>query len=170
MINLNFVFLTLFLVTTKIICSKFAENSRALMIMQTFGTKSVKLQLFGKKNVNIIFQKGFIVHVICIMLVSEKQSTNHFKIRVVLVFYKILKISIFRKSIGDFDLLKTKNTTKIYSKVMADNRMYHMTGLARFINTFSACFVLNPILVVNYAAFFNCTLLGRASESKMAPT
>ena len=34
----------------------------------------------------------------------------------------------------------------------------------------SACLVFNPIMVDNYAAFFNCTPEGRASDSMMAPT
>ena len=34
----------------------------------------------------------------------------------------------------------------------------------------SACLVFNPIMVDNYAAFFNCTPLGRASDSTMDPT
>ena len=34
----------------------------------------------------------------------------------------------------------------------------------------SACLVFNPIMVDNYAAFFNCTPLDRASDSMMAPT
>ena len=34
----------------------------------------------------------------------------------------------------------------------------------------SACLVYNPIMVDNYAAFFNCTPVGRASDSMMAPT
>ena len=34
----------------------------------------------------------------------------------------------------------------------------------------SACKVFNPITVDNYAAFFNYTLVGRASDSMMAPT
>ena len=33
----------------------------------------------------------------------------------------------------------------------------------------SACLVFNPIMVDNYAAFFNCTPVGRASDSMMAP-
>ena len=33
-----------------------------------------------------------------------------------------------------------------------------------------ACLVFNPITVDNYAAFFNCTPVGRASDSMMAPT
>ena len=32
----------------------------------------------------------------------------------------------------------------------------------------SACLVFNPIMVDNYAAFFNCTPVGRASASMMA--
>ena len=34
----------------------------------------------------------------------------------------------------------------------------------------SACLVFNPIMVDNYAAFFNCTPVGLASESMIAPT
>ena len=34
----------------------------------------------------------------------------------------------------------------------------------------SACLVFNLIMVDNYAAFFNCTPMGRASDSMMAPT
>ena len=34
----------------------------------------------------------------------------------------------------------------------------------------SACLVFNPIMVDNYVAFFNCTPVGRASDSMMAPT
>ena len=34
----------------------------------------------------------------------------------------------------------------------------------------SACLVFNPVMVNNYAAFFKCTLVGRASDSMMAPT
>ena len=34
----------------------------------------------------------------------------------------------------------------------------------------SACLVFNPIMADNYAAFFNCTPVGRASDSMMAPT
>ena len=34
----------------------------------------------------------------------------------------------------------------------------------------SACLVFDPFMVDNYAAFFNCTPVGRASDSMMAPT
>ena len=34
----------------------------------------------------------------------------------------------------------------------------------------SACLVFNPIMVDNYAAFFNCTPVSRASDSMMAMT
>ena len=33
----------------------------------------------------------------------------------------------------------------------------------------SACLVFNPIMVDNYAAFFNYMPVGRASDSMMAP-
>ena len=34
----------------------------------------------------------------------------------------------------------------------------------------SACLVINPILVDNFAKLFNCTPVDRASDSLMAPT
>ena len=34
----------------------------------------------------------------------------------------------------------------------------------------SACLDFNPIMVDNYVAFFNCTPVGRASDSMLAPT
>ena len=34
----------------------------------------------------------------------------------------------------------------------------------------STCLVFNQIMVDNYAAFFNCMLVGRASDSMMAST
>ena len=34
----------------------------------------------------------------------------------------------------------------------------------------SACLVINPIPVDNFAALFNCTPVDRASDSMMAPT
>ena len=34
----------------------------------------------------------------------------------------------------------------------------------------SACLVFNPIMVNNFASLFNCTPVGRASGSVMAPT
>ena len=34
----------------------------------------------------------------------------------------------------------------------------------------SACLVFNPITVNNFASLFNCTPVGRASDSMMAPT
>ena len=34
----------------------------------------------------------------------------------------------------------------------------------------SSCFVFNPITVNNFASLFNCTPVGRASDSMMVPT
>ena len=34
----------------------------------------------------------------------------------------------------------------------------------------SPCLVFNPIMVDNYAGFFNCTPVGLESDSMMAPT
>ena len=34
----------------------------------------------------------------------------------------------------------------------------------------SACLVFNPITVINFASLFNCTPVGRASDTMMTPT
>ena len=61
---------------------------------------------------------------------------------------------------------------------MKDNSLGPVANIIIFPNTVfilnvmrqSACLVFNPIMVDNYAAFFNCTPVGRASDSMMAPT
>ena len=45
-------------------------------------------------------------------------------------------------------------------------RIYYNLNVLRL----SASLVFNPIMVDNYAAFFNCTPVGRASDSLIAPT
>ena len=47
---------------------------------------------------------------------------------------------------------------------------YRRIGYNLHVMRQSACLVFNPIMVDNYAAFFNCTPVGRASDSMMAPT
>ena len=69
--------------------------------------------------------------------------------------YKLKKL----KGINDFSL----QFGKIISR-------YRRIGYNLNVMRQSACLVFNPIMVDNYAAFFNCTPVGRASESMMAPT
>ena len=47
-----------------------------------------------------------------------------------------------------------------------------MNGVDSLVNIMrqSACLVFNPITVNNFASLFNCTPVGRASDSMMAPT
>ena len=47
---------------------------------------------------------------------------------------------------------------------------YERNGYKINIMRQSACLVFNPITVNNFASLFNCTLLGRASDSMIAPT
>ena len=47
---------------------------------------------------------------------------------------------------------------------------YRRIGYNLNVMQHSACSVFNPIMVDNYAAFFNCTPVGQASDSMMAPT
>ena len=69
--------------------------------------------------------------------------------------YKLKKL----KGINDFSL----QFGKIISR-------YRRIGYNLNVMRQSACLVFNPIMVDNYAAFFNCTPVGRASDSMMAPT
>ena len=46
---------------------------------------------------------------------------------------------------------------------------YRRVGYYLNIMRQSACLVFNQIMNDNYAAFFNCTPVGRASDSMMAP-
>ena len=42
---------------------------------------------------------------------------------------------------------------------------YNLNGLRQF-----ACLVFNPVMVDNYAVFFDCTPVRRSADSVMAPT
>ena len=69
--------------------------------------------------------------------------------------YKFKKL----KGINDFSFQFRKIITR-----------YRRIGYNLNVMRQSACLVFNPITVDNYAAFFNCTPVGRASDSMMAPT
>ena len=69
--------------------------------------------------------------------------------------YKFKKL----KGINDFSFQFRKIITR-----------YRRIGYNLYVMRQSACLVFNPIMVDNYAAFFNCTPVGRASDSMMAST
>ena len=69
--------------------------------------------------------------------------------------YKFKKL----KGINDFSFQ--------FRKIIA---CYRRIGYNLNVMRQSACLVFNPIMVDNYAAFFNCTPVGRASDSMMGPT
>ena len=54
--------------------------------------------------------------------------------------------------------------------VFTDVCLYRRVGYNLNVMRQSACLVFNQITVDSYAAFFNCTPAGRASDSMMAPT
>ena len=56
--------------------------------------------------------------------------------------------------------------------LLSSEKSYHVRRIGYNLNVMrqSACLVFNPIMVDNYAAFFNCMPVGRASDSMMAPT
>ena len=83
-------------------------------------------------------------------LLSEGLSEPEFYVDLVYKFKKLIGSNDF-----SFQFRKTRYRRKGYNlNVMRQ----------------SACLVFNPIMVDNYAAFFNCTPVGRASDSLMAPT
>ena len=59
---------------------------------------------------------------------------------------------------------------KIYDFEIEIISRYRRIGYNLNVMRQSACLVFNPIMVDNYAAFFNCMPVGRASDSMMAPT
>ena len=69
--------------------------------------------------------------------------------------YKFEKL----KGINDFSFQFRKIITR-----------YRRIGYNLNVMRQSACLVFNPIMVDNFAAFFNFTPVGRASDSMMAPT
>ena len=68
--------------------------------------------------------------------------------------YKFKKL----KGINDFSFQFRKIITR-----------YRRIGYNLNVMRQSACLVFNPIMVDNYTAFFNCTPVGRVSDSMMAP-
>ena len=85
-------------------------------------------------------------------LISEGLSEPEFYGDLVYKFKKL-------KGINDFSFQFRKIITR-----------YKRIGYNLNVMRQSACLVFNPIMVDNYAAFFNCTPVGRASDSMMAPT
>ena len=85
-------------------------------------------------------------------LLSEGLSEPEFYADLVYKFKKL-------KGINDFSFQFRKIITR-----------YRRVGYNLNVMRQSACLVFNPIMVDNYAAFFNCTPVGRASDSMMAPT
>ena len=67
----------------------------------------------------------------------------------------------FKKLIGrnDFSFQFRKTITR-YRRIS-----YNLNVMRQ-----SLCLVFNPIMIDNYAAFFNCTPVGRALDSMIAPT
>ena len=57
-----------------------------------------------------------------------------------------------------------------FSLSLLQGKGIHMKTCNKYKIGFTINLVFNPIMVGNYAAFFNCTPVGRASDSMMAPT
>ena len=89
---------------------------------------------------------------VCFHILSEGLSEPEFYGDLVYKFKKL-------KGINDFSFQFRKIITR-----------YRRIGYNLNVMRQSACLVFNSIMVDNYAAFFNCTPVGRASDSMMAPT
>ena len=71
------------------------------------------------------------------------------------------------------DVEKYKKKYKEFQKVMNEYKDTVDMTFEEFLEKvakMSACLVFNPIKVNNFASLFNCTPVGRASDSMMAPT
>ena len=67
----------------------------------------------------------------------------------------------FRKIVG-----KTEFFYQLKKIIMRYKRIGYNVDVLRQ----SACLLVNPVTVTNFAVLFNCTPLGRASDSMIAPT
>ena len=59
------------------------------------------------------------------------------------------------------------NIPDAFLKKRGDNKQYKAV---KYLLQQTACFVVNPITVGNFAFLFNCTPVGRTSDSMMVPT
>ena len=57
-----------------------------------------------------------------------------------------------------------------FSDQFRKNNTLQRIGYYLNVMRLSACLVINPITIDNFAALFNCTPVDRASESMMVPT
>ena len=61
---------------------------------------------------------------------------------------------------------RTEFSDQFWNIIIRHKRIgYDLNGMQQ-----SACLVISPITVDNFAALFNCTPVDRASDSMMAPT
>ena len=92
---------------------------------------------------------------------SPLSVLSDFKFRNSLKRTNLRKFEKFEKLIGinDFSFQFRKIITR-----------YRRIGYNLNVMRQSACLVFNPVMVDNYAAFLNCTPVGRASDSMIAPT
>ena len=67
----------------------------------------------------------------------------------------------FRKITGN-----TESSDQCKKMIMRNKRIGYNVDVMRQ----SACLVVNPITVNNFAVLFNCTPVGRGSDSMIAPT
>ena len=101
-------------------------------------------------------------HILWVILNRLKRENNLAPVRKYVMYMGVfLLVYKFKKLIGsnDFSFQFRQIITR-----------YRRIGYNLNVMRQSACLVFNPITVDNYAAFFNCTPVGRASDSMMAPT
>ena len=122
-----------------------------------------------------LLQQGYRYHKLC--KTFSKIYCRH------LVYELISKYNVGSKTLLGEDLSDPEfygNLVYKFKKLIGRNEFsfqfrkiitrYRRIGYNLNVMRQSACLVFNPIMVDNYAAFFNCTPLGRASDTMMAPT
>ena len=119
-----------------------------------FSNRAIGIINFEKPFLNFIVDTELIskYNVGLKMLLSEGLSEPEFYGDLVFKFKKLI-------GSNDFSFQFRKIITR-----------YRRIGYNLNVMRQSACLVFNPITVDSYAAFFNCTPVGRASGSMMAPT
>ena len=132
----------------------------ALSCVQTFRPKSVSPEVFWYHKLRKTFSKFYRRHYELVSKFNVGLKTLLHRGLSEPEFYGDL-VYKFKKIVGRADF------SDQFRKIIV---RYKRIGYNINIMRQSACLVFNPITVNNFASLFNCTPVGRASDSMMAPT
>ena len=96
-----------------------------------------------------------------ILLVRRTANVQHHNLCVQMQLFSYTIVYKLKKIVG------SNNFSAQFIKIIS-----HYKKIGYNINVLqqTACLVVNPITVGNFAFLFNCTLVGRTSDSMMVPT